>query len=77
MSKTVTTSEILHNIDLAINAKVTGIINGEVKEFTIRDKRIIEHSLEDLRKLRAEFQALASAVANDGLRKVVFRNRGL
>lgn len=67
---------ILCNIDIAINNRVKDIIDGAVEEFSIRDKRVKEYSLEQLIVLRKEFQLLASAVAVGGLRKVVTRNRG-
>lgn len=76
MSAEVTVETILHNIDLAINAKVTGIISGAVKEFSIRDKRITEYSLTELLDLRKEFQLLVSGKAVGGLKQVVIRNRG-
>lgn len=68
---------ILENIDKAINAKVLGIALGEVKEFTIRDKRIIEFSLDELRGLRELYTPLAASEKIGGLRKVVIRNRGI
>ena len=76
MATAPTPATILCNIDLAINAKVTGIIDGAVKEFSIRDKRITEYSLTELLDLRKEFSLIASALAVGGIKKVVVRNVG-
>lgn len=71
-----TDAEMLTSINIAIKSKTDGISEGEVKELSIRDKRFIEYPLTELLDLRKYFKNQASAVAVNGIKKVVIRNVG-